>query len=68
MPVPNEGVSSPSEIRLTESLSANGLSPNGVTNNNTVDSDSSYSDFLCKIDYSIASTKSQVMLAQGNSE
>lgn len=65
MPVTKEGACSPSEVVLTEGFaSANGLSPN---NNNTVDSDSSYNDFLCKIDCSIANTKSQVMLAQGNS-
>jgi hypothetical protein len=64
VPVQNEGASSPSEVVLGESLS----SPSSLSNNNnSVDSDSSYNDFLCKIDCSIANTKSQVMLAQGNS-
>lgn len=51
--------STPSETETVSSCS---------TNNNGLDSDNSYNDFLCKIDCSIANTRSQVMLAQGNSE
>lgn len=52
--------STPSETETLSSCS---------TNNNGLDSsDNSYNDFLCKIDCSIANTRSQVMLAQGNSE
>nr|BAN20901.1 conserved hypothetical protein [Riptortus pedestris] len=47
-----------------------GLSPpNGhAPNNGDIDRDDSYSDFLVKIDCAIATTKSQVITAQGNSD
>lgn len=67
IPVPfGSASSSPSEVILNEPPS----SPSTVVNNNNnkTDSDVSYNDFLVKIDCSIANTKSQVMLAQGNSE
>ncbi|XP_046685481.1 lysM and putative peptidoglycan-binding domain-containing protein 1 [Homalodisca vitripennis] len=68
VPVPSEGISSPSDVTLlTDALSPTSLSSNN-NNNNRVDSDGSYNDFLCKIDCSIANTRSQVLLAQGNSE
>lgn len=66
IPVPFGSASSPSEVILNESPS----SPSAVVNNNNnkTDSDVSYNDFLVKIDCAIANTKSQVLLAQGNSE
>ncbi|XP_075222366.1 lysM peptidoglycan-binding domain-containing protein red [Lycorma delicatula] len=66
IPVPSDSLSSPSEVLLFEPQSqSQPISPSTPENNGV---ENNYSDFLLKIDSAIANTKSQVMLAQGNSE
>lgn len=66
IPIPGDSLVSPSDVVLFERQSqSEPISPSEPENNGL---DSNYSDFLLKIDSAIASTKSQVMLAQGNSE
>lgn len=80
IPVPSESLSSPSEIFSDASTSpcSQSLSPTPQSFSPTPQSfsptspqengiDDNYNDFLNKIDSAIANTKSQVMLAQGNS-
>lgn len=47
---------------------SDGASTAEVPKNGEIDQEDSYSDFLVKIDCAIATTKSQVITAQGNSE
>uniref|UniRef100_A0A1B6DDI0 LysM domain-containing protein n=1 Tax=Clastoptera arizonana TaxID=38151 RepID=A0A1B6DDI0_9HEMI len=63
VPVPIENATT--DMKLTDNATLLNLANN---NSQVADSDSSYNDFLVKIDTSIANTKSQVMLAQGNSD
>lgn len=64
VPVPAEDTST--EVKLADKSTLLNLANNNSQNG--IDSDCSYNEFLVKIDCSIANTKSQVMLAQGNSE
>lgn len=66
IPIPGDSLSSPSEVVLFEPQSqSQPITPTTSENNGL---ENNYSDFLLKIDSAIANTKSQVMLAQGNSE
>ncbi|CAB0001801.1 unnamed protein product [Nesidiocoris tenuis] len=74
IPVTGDNVTSPSDVVLLETDESGATSHD---NNNhqeasgagkSSDGDYSYNDFLVRIDCAIASTKTQVMVAQDNSE
>lgn len=68
IPVTGDKAASPSEVVLLE---ADDVLPNNNNNNHhhqIPEEEHSYNDFLVKIDCAIATTKSQVMVAQDNSE
>lgn len=67
IPVPSDSMSSPSDVVFEDCETQPSSSENNSENGNASSVDS-FNDFLVKIDCSIASTKSQVMISQDNSQ
>uniref|UniRef100_A0A0A9WVW5 LysM and putative peptidoglycan-binding domain-containing protein 2 n=1 Tax=Lygus hesperus TaxID=30085 RepID=A0A0A9WVW5_LYGHE len=68
IPVTGDNVTSPSDVVLLEADDGPTTSHNNNNHHEKREDDDSYNDFLVKIDCAIASTKTQVMVAQDNSE